>query len=53
MIQEVTDSRSNPNENIAHAAKVIQKSKHRRQVFEAIYSDQKRIKTPEEIIAKT
>ncbi len=53
MIQEVTDTRSNPTENIAHAAKVIQKSKHRKQVFEAIYSDQKRFKTLDEIEIKT
>lgn len=53
MSQEVHDPRSNPNENITHAAKVLQKSKHRKMVFKAIYSGQKQIKTPEEIQEKT
>lgn len=53
MIHEVSDTRSNPNENLAHAAAVLQKSEHRRNVFNVIYSSQKQYKTQEEISAKT
>jgi len=52
LIQEVSDTRSNPTENLAHAATVLQKSKPRRNVFNVIYSGQK-YKTQEEISLKT
>jgi len=53
MTQEVTDSRSNPNDQIAHAANVIKKSKHRKLVFQAIYRGQKKVKTLEQISKST
>ena len=53
MTQEVTDPRSNPNDQIAHAANVIKKSKHRKLVFETIYRGQKKIKTLKEISDST
>jgi hypothetical protein len=49
MVQNVSDVRSSPNDQIAHAAKVIGKSKHRNAVFKAIYRGKKRIKTVAEI----
>ena len=53
MVHEVSDTRSNPGENLAHAANVLQKSEPRRNVFNVIYSSQKQYKTQEEISNKT
>lgn len=49
MIHDVSDVRSNPQEQIVHAAKVINRSKDRKKVFETIYSGKKRFKTVTEI----
>ena len=49
----VSDPRSNANDQIAHAVAVIGRSKHRRAVFEAIYFGKKQSKTVDEIAAKT
>ena len=49
MLHNVSDARSSPNDQIAHAAKVIGKSKHRAAVFKAIYQGKKKIKTAKEI----
>jgi len=49
MLQNVSDARSNPSDQIAHAAKVIGKSNDRAAVFKAIYQGKKKIKTVEEI----
>ena len=49
----VSDSRSNKNEQILHAAEVIGRSAHRRLVFEAVYYHKKRTKTVTEIVART
>jgi len=53
MTVETADIRSNPNEQIAHAAKVIGRSKDRRRVFEEIHRGKKRVKTVDEIVTKT
>jgi hypothetical protein len=53
MSTKVADVRANQNENITFAAKAIGRSKHRRRVFEAIYSGQKKVKTIQEIMAAT
>ncbi len=45
----VSDARSNPSDQIVHAAKVLGKSGDRLAVFEAVYYGKKRIKTVEEI----
>ncbi|MFQ5861870.1 MAG: hypothetical protein ACE5IC_02000 [Candidatus Brocadiales bacterium] len=49
MTLEVSDSRSNLNDQIANAAKVIGRSADRRKVFTAIYQGKKRIKTVTEL----
>jgi len=49
----VSDVRSNPQDQIAHAARVIGRSKDCRKVFSAIYQGKKRIKTVTEIEALT
>ena len=46
---QVTDVRSNPNEQIAHAATVLRKSLIRRKVFEAIYMGKRKLKKVSEI----
>jgi hypothetical protein len=46
---ETSDVRSNPDEQIKHAAKVIGNSKDRRKVFEAILTGKKRYKTIAEL----
>jgi hypothetical protein len=46
---ETSDVRSNPDEQIKHAAKVIENSKDRRKVFEAILTGKKRYKTIAEL----
>jgi hypothetical protein len=45
MIHQVTDSRSNPNDQIAHAVKVIGRSEHRLRVFQEVYRGKKSFKT--------
>jgi hypothetical protein len=52
MTLNVSDSRSNPNDQIAHAARVIGRSKDRIKVFETIYFGKKKIKTVTEINRK-
>ena len=53
MVQPVSDVGSNAEENIAHAAKVIGRSAHRRSVFEAIYTGKRRAKKVSELINST
>ncbi|HWD21432.1 MAG TPA: hypothetical protein VHB20_19355 [Verrucomicrobiae bacterium] len=45
MTTSVSDKFSNLNDNLAHAAKVLARSKHCQQVFEAIYRGKKAVKT--------
>lgn len=45
MIQSVSDVGSNAEENIAHAAKIIGRSKQRRKVFDAIYTGKSKVKS--------
>lgn len=40
----VTDIRSNPNDQIGHAASVLLRSEHRKRVFRAIYAGKRRVK---------
>ena len=49
MVTNVTDSRSNANDQIAHAVSVIGRSAHRRMVFDAISKGKKATKTVQEI----
>ena len=49
----VTDYRSNPNDQIAHAARVIGRSKHRQRVFSAIYQGKKAEKTVSDLVETT
>lgn len=49
MVQNVSDARSNPNDQIAHAVKVLGKSKDRLAVFNSIYHGRKALKTVAEI----
>ncbi len=53
MTQAVSDVGSNAEENIAHAAKVIGRSLHRRKVFEAIYTGKRVRKKVSEISIAT
>ena len=53
MIQNVSDSRSNPKDQIEHAVEVIGKSKHRQLVFEAIYFGSRKFKSVERIAKMT
>jgi len=50
---EVSDVRSNPQDQIAHAARVIGRSERCRKVFSAIYQGKKRIKTVSEVVKLT
>lgn len=50
---DVSDVRSNSQDQIAHAARVIGRSKDCRKVFSAIYQGKKRVKTVTEIEALT
>lgn len=50
---DVSDVRSNPQDQIAHAARVISRSEHCRKVFSAIYQGKKKIKTATEIMSLT
>ena len=49
MITNVTDSRSNANDQIAHAVNVLGRSDHRRRVFDAISKGKKVTKTVQEL----
>lgn len=49
----VTDLRANKNENIVHAAKIIGRSRARRNVFETIYRGKKKTKTVKDIMKET
>jgi hypothetical protein len=53
MPQAVTDARSNSQDQIAHAAKVIGRSPIARAVFEAIYNGKQHVKTVGELAAAT
>lgn len=53
MVQPVSDVGSNAEENVAHAAKVIGRSAHRRKVFDAIYTGKRRTKTVSELMRTT
>jgi len=53
MISNVTDARSNPNDQIDHAVRTIGRSKDRTKVFDAIYRGKQKIKTVGEIAKKT
>src|SRR2546426_746657 len=50
--RSVSDIRSNPNDQIAHAARVIGRSKARRRVFEFVYFGKKKIKAVAEIASR-
>ena|SRR2546426_9230664 len=53
MTTETTDIRSNPNEQIAHAAKVVGPGEDRAKVFEAVCFGKKKIKPISEIEKRT
>jgi len=53
MTINVTDARSNPNDQISHAVAVIGRSKHRAAVFRAIYFGKRKLKTVKEIARDT
>jgi hypothetical protein len=53
MVISVSDARSNANDQIAHAAKVIGKSQRAKRVFEAIYHGKKKTKSVSEIAGVT
>ena len=53
MLTAVSDARSNPHDQIAHAANVLKRSKRRRRVFEEIYRGKKKAKTAAEIAGLT
>ena len=53
MAQAVSDVGSNAEENIAHAAKIIGRSSHRRKVFDAIYTGKRRAKSVSQLIKTT
>jgi len=53
MVHPVSDIGSNAEENIAHAAKVLGRSKHRRSVFEAIYTGKQKAKKVSELMRST
>jgi hypothetical protein len=53
MTISVSDARSNPNDQISHAVAIIGRSKHRADVFRAIYFGKKRLKSVDDIAEKT
>lgn len=53
MTQEVTDVRSNPNDQIDHAKRVIGLSKDRRKVFIAISTGKNKIRRVEDVVKAT
>jgi len=50
---DVTDVRSSPNDQIAHAARALGRSPDRRKVFSAIYKGKKKVKTVTEVVKLT
>jgi hypothetical protein len=53
MATQVTDVRSSPQDQIAHAARIVGRSKHRQWVFAAIYHGKSKVKTLKELIDAT
>jgi hypothetical protein len=53
MTLSVSDARSNPNDQIEHAVRIIGRSKHRADVFRAIYFGKQKQKTVDDIAKKT
>ncbi len=53
MAIHVTDVRSNPEDQIAHAAKILQKSEQARRLFRAIYRGKTKIKTISALVKAT
>src|ERR1700722_11751450 len=53
MTFSVSDSRSNPNDQIEHAVRIIGRSKQRGDIFRAIYFGKQRHKTVDDIAKKT
>jgi hypothetical protein len=53
MTFNVSDSRSNPNDQIEHAVRIIGRSKHRAAVFEAIYFHKTKLKTVSDVAERT
>jgi hypothetical protein len=53
MTQEFTDVRSNPKDQVAHAATVLGRAKQRARVFAAIHSGRQRVKTAAQIARMT
>ena len=53
MAQAVSDIGSNAQENIAHAAKIIGRSKHRQSIFNAIYTGKQRVKRVSKLMEVT
>lgn len=53
MVTAVTDARSNPNDQIAHAATVLGRSGNRMRVFKAIFTGKKKAKLVAELMAVT
>jgi hypothetical protein len=53
MTVRVADVRANLNENIRHAARIIGRSKQRRDVFAAIYRGKKSVKTVDDVVRAT
>jgi hypothetical protein len=49
----VTDTRSNPNDQVAHAARVIGASSQRRAVFNAVSSGKRKVKTVSDVARAT
>ena len=50
---DVTDVRSNPKDQIAHAAELLQRSKLRRRVFMAIYTGKQKVKKVSDVMQAT
>jgi hypothetical protein len=53
VVKSVTDTRSNLNDQLVYAARMIGRSEPRALVFDAVCSGKKRVKTRDEIVAKT
>jgi hypothetical protein len=53
MTTDVADRSSNKNEQIVHAAEVIGRSEHRRQIFKAIYTGKTKVKSVVTLMAAT
>jgi hypothetical protein len=53
VVLSVSDARSNPRDQIAHAVETLGRSKARLAVFEAVYRGKKAVKSVTEIAAKT